>query len=100
MPSSEILRTPRLLLRYQTPADILPLIALWGVFRVPNDPGSAPVAVPGLLRLALEVAYFGFAVWALHNANLPALAWTLAAVLMAHYALSYDRVLWLLAQRA
>jgi len=29
MPSSEILRTPRLLLRYQTPADIPPLIALW-----------------------------------------------------------------------
>jgi len=29
MPSCEILRTPRLLLRYQTPADIPPLIALW-----------------------------------------------------------------------
>ena len=54
MPSSEILRTPRLLLRYQTPADILPLIALWRVFRVPNDSGSAPVAVEEAHVLMLE----------------------------------------------
>ncbi|NMC54840.1 MAG: YrdB family protein [Chloroflexi bacterium] len=87
---------PRFLLAVGIP---LLAAALWGVFRVPNDPGPAPVAVPGLLRLALELAHFGFAVWALHNANLPTLAWTLAAALIVHYALAYDRVLWLLAQR-
>ena len=86
---------PRFLLAVGVP---LLAAALWGVFRVPNDPGSAPVAVPGLLRLALELAYFGFAVWALYNASLPALAWSLAAALIVHYALSYDRVLWMLAQ--
>ena len=42
----------------------VPLIAaaLWGIFRVENDPGRAPVRVPGALRLALELAYFAFAV--------------------------------------
>lgn len=50
--------------------------------------------------LALELAYFGFAVWALHNATPPALAWwDLAVALMVHYDLAYDRVIWLLAQR-
>ena len=34
----------------------LPLIAiaLWGTFRVPGDPGDAPVTVPGIVRLALD----------------------------------------------
>lgn len=34
----------------------LPVLAavLWGTFRVPGDPGDAPVAVPGTLRLALD----------------------------------------------
>lgn len=31
--------------------------ALWGTFRVPDDPGSAPVAVPGIVRLLLEAAF-------------------------------------------
>ena len=44
-------------------AAALPIIAavLWATFAVPNDPsrsGSAPVAVPGMLRLALELAIF------------------------------------------
>ena len=44
------------------------LIALlWGTFRVPGDPGKAPVAIPGALRLVLECAVFGFAVWALFD---------------------------------
>jgi hypothetical protein len=27
---------------------------VWGRFRVPDDPGPAPVAVPGVVRLAIE----------------------------------------------
>src|ERR1700744_2858288 len=44
----------------------LPVAAavMWGVFRIPNDPKAAPVAVPGVVRLALEWGLFGFAVWA------------------------------------
>jgi hypothetical protein len=43
----------------------LPLLAmvLWGTFRVDGDPGTAPVPVPGLLRLVLELAEFGLAAW-------------------------------------
>jgi hypothetical protein len=50
----------------------IPLIAaaLWGTFAVPNDPtrsGSAPVPVSGLLRLALELGFFGCATLALYD---------------------------------
>ncbi|NLG73357.1 MAG: YrdB family protein [Chloroflexi bacterium] len=73
----------------------LPLAAavLWGVFRVPNDPGQAPVAVPGVVRLLLEAAYFSAAVWALYAAGRLGWGLTLAVVVLLHYALSYDRVL-------
>ena len=29
---------------------------VWGRFRVPDDPGPAPVAVPGVVRLVIEAA--------------------------------------------
>lgn len=76
----------------------LPVLAaaIWGVFRVPGDPGDAPVAVPGAVRLAIEGLFFGGAVWALFAADRPAWGWIFAAVTLAHYALSYDRVAQLL----
>ena len=79
----------------------LPLLAmgLWGTFRVPDDPGKAPVAVPGALRLALEVVEFGTAVGLLIAAGRAALGIGLAALLLLHYAASYDRIRWLLTQR-
>jgi hypothetical protein len=46
----------------------------WGTFRVPNDPGKAPVPVPGLLRLLLELAVFGLASAGLSAAGRPSLA--------------------------
>jgi hypothetical protein len=30
----------------------------WAVFRVPDDPGDPPVAVPGPVRLTIEAAVF------------------------------------------
>lgn len=76
----------------------LPLLAaaLWGVFRVPNDPGNAPVAVPGFMRLLLEALFFGGAVAALYFAQRPAWALVLGVIVVLHYLVSYDRVLWLL----
>ena len=76
----------------------LPLLAMavWGVFRVPNDPGNAPVAVSGAIRLAIELLEFGLAVVLLSAAGRPHLAIALAAILLVHYAVSYDRVAWLL----
>jgi len=78
----------------------LPVIAaaLWGTFRVPNDPGAAPVAIPGLLRLLLEAAFFGFAVWGLFNAGASKSSGLLGLVIIIHYAVSYDRILWLVRQ--
>ena len=81
-----------------------PLIAaaLWGTFAVPDDPsrsGKAPVPVPGALRLVFELSLFGFAAWALYDAGSPVLALILGIVTIAHYALSYDRVAWLIRQK-
>ena len=76
----------------------LPLAAavLWGVFRVPGDGGPPVVAVAGLLRLALEAVLFGGAVWALYAAQRPTWGLVFGIVLVAHYAISYDRILGML----
>ena len=81
----------------------LPLIAaiLWGVFAVPDDPsrsGKAPVPVPGWLRLVLELALFVVATWALFSTKAIVLGWIMGIVTTIHYALSYDRLRWLLQQ--
>lgn len=76
--------------------------AAWGTFAVRGDPsrsGKAPVPVPGIARLALELAFFGFACWALYDAGATVSSLTLAAIVVVHYLLSYERVRWLLAQR-
>ncbi len=79
----------------------LPLIAavLWGTFAVPDDPsrsGKAPVPVPGIVRLALELAFFAFATWALYKAGATQLSWLLGGVTLIHYVSSYDRLWWLI----
>lgn len=78
----------------------LPLVAaaLWGVFRVNGDPGKAPVPVPGILRLALEALIFGGAVWALYAAGQETCSLIFGVVIVLHYLISYDRVIWLLRQ--
>jgi hypothetical protein len=76
-------------------------VALWGVFAVPNDPsrsGSAPVPVPGVLRLALECGFFGFATWALDDLGFARLAAIFGTSALLHYLLSYDRIGWLIRQ--
>lgn len=83
----------------------LPLIAAaaWGIFAVPGDrtrSGDAPVPVPGVVRLLLELALFALASWALYDAGNTVLALILAGVTAAHYALSYDRIARLLRYRA
>jgi hypothetical protein len=77
---------------------LLPLsaAALWGVFRVPNDPGKALVAVPGWARLLLEGLYFGGATWCLYAAGARSWGIIFAGVTVLHYAISYDRVGWML----
>lgn len=74
---------------------------LWGTFAVPGDPtrsGSAPIPVPGMLRLALECAFFGFAAWALYDLRFGRLTAVFGTAVVVHYALSYDRIQWLVGQ--
>jgi len=76
----------------------IPLIAaaIWGIFRVPNDPGAAPVAIPGVMRLMYEVVFFGFASWALMDVNYVTLGWGMAIIVIIHYIISYDRIFWMI----
>ena len=72
---------------------------IWGTFRVPGDAsasGKAPVPTPGILRLAIELLIFGFAVWGFFQAGVPTLGWILGFLVVAHYLISYDRCLWLI----
>lgn len=76
----------------------IPFIAatLWGVFRVPNDPGPAVVTIPGWLRLIIELSVLFSSVWALAAIRQNGLAIAFAAAILLDYALHYKRILWLL----
>lgn len=71
----------------------LPIAAavLWGMFRIPNDPKPAPVAIPGILRLLLEWGLFGFAAWALYDLGHSTVSIALSVIVIVHYFVSYDR---------
>ena len=71
----------------------------WGVFRVDDDPGKAPVRVPGFLRLALELMYFGAAAWLLIASGFRTLGIVFGMITLLHYISGYDRVRWLLTER-
>lgn len=72
------------------------LAALWGTFRVPGDPGKVPVAVPGLVRLVLEMLFFTAATWAACVSVSARTGLIFGAIVLLHYLISYDRILWLL----
>ncbi len=81
----------------------IPIIVavVWGTFAVPNDPsrsGAAPIAVPGILRLAIELAVFVLAIWTLYDLGYTRLNWILGIIVAIHYITSYDRILWLVTQ--
>jgi len=75
------------------------LAAIWGTFAVPKDPsrsGKAPVAVPGIIRLVIELAFFALAVWALQDIGFTRLSWIVGIIVAIHYIISYDRIMWLI----
>jgi len=77
------------------------VMALWGVFAVPDDPsrsGNAPVAVSGQIRLVLELAILFGGALAYHLVGFSLTATVLALLILAHYALSLQRITWLLQQ--
>ena len=81
-----------------------PLLAMaaWGTFNVPGDrsrSGRAPVPVPGFVRLMVEFDVFAASVIIGWFAS-PTASMTLLGLVVLHYALSIDRIQWLLAQHA
>jgi len=74
-------------------------MAVWGIFNVLNDPsrsGKAPVAVPGWLRLAIELLILGAGAFALGAVWGSGLGIAVAVLIALHYAVSWSRVRWLL----
>lgn len=81
----------------------MPLVAAlaWGTFNVVGDPsrsGKAPVRVPGVVRLALELAFFAGGAYGLQASGQPRLAIAFVAIVVVHYAISFRRVGWLVKQ--
>lgn len=79
----------------------VPLLAAaaWAAFTMPGDPsrgGEGLVHVPGVARLALELAMFGFGTWALADLDHTALALGYGTSVTVHYVISYARIAWLL----
>ncbi len=79
----------------------LPILmaTVWAVFNVPHDAsrsGNAPIPIPGLLRLLLELVFFAFAVWCLLESNFVKSSMVFALIVLLHYIVSYDRIRWLL----
>jgi hypothetical protein len=77
------------------------LAIIWGTFAVPNDPsrsGSAPIVTPGVIRLIIEFCIFAFATWSLHDMGLNKTSLTFGIIVVVHYIISYDRVIWLMSQ--
>lgn len=81
----------------------VPLVAAtaWGIFAVENDPsrsGNTVSATNGFARLALELGFFAFSTWTLYDMGFNNLAYTMSGLIVIHYAFSYKRILWLIAQ--
>ena len=71
----------------------IPILAavLWGTFAVPDDPsrsGKAPVQVPGIVRLLLELAFFVSATWSLLAVGAATLGWIYGIAVLVHYLVS------------
>lgn len=72
----------------------LPVVAafLWALLRTPGDGPDPVLAIPGLLRLVLELAILGGAAVALYVGGRDRIALAMAVLVVVDYALSYDRV--------
>lgn len=72
----------------------LPIVvgAVWATFRVPNDPGPAPIAVPGVVRLLLEVLVFALATYGFVDTGYFWTAVSFLGITTAHYVGDWRRV--------
>jgi hypothetical protein len=72
---------------------------VWDVFRVPGDGLKPTVRVPGWVRLIIEAGYFTGVATSLAAAGLPGLGIIFAILVALHYAVTHERVAWLLNAR-
>jgi F0F1-type ATP synthase assembly protein I len=83
-------------------AVVLPAVgaAVWAIFRTAGDTGqSRPVvAIPGPMRLALELALIGLAAYGVWTSGSRAAAETVLTAFALHYAVTWHRVVWLIRQ--
>ena len=79
-------------------AILLPVAAaaLWGIFRTPADHGKGLVETAGYIRLLIELGLFAAAAWAFWDMGYKTSSMGFAAVVILHYIISYDRVVFLL----
>jgi hypothetical protein len=75
----------------------LPVVValIWGIFRVPNDPGKATVVIPARLRLALELGIFLLASALLYAAGQTKLGIAFMMIVLLQYILS-QRIVFLM----
>ena len=83
----------------------LPILAasIWGIFNVPGDPsrsGKAPVKVPGILRIIIELSIFGLAFLVLLKSGYISLAIIFVSLVILHYIFSIDRIKWLITSKS
>lgn len=78
---------------------VIVIAGAWAAFRVPGDPGPAPVAVSGPARLALEAVVFALATASLALVAGPAAAAVFGAAVLVQYALDRGRIRRLLGHR-
>ncbi len=73
--------------------------AVWYTFNVKDDPsrsGKAPVPVPGLARLIIELVLFTLASIAAYSSISELAGIIFASVVVIHYVASYKRIYWML----
>lgn len=82
---------------------LLPVVtaSVWGVFKVDMEPPlnkKALIPVSGIVRLIIEIVVLLFALWCMISFNyLFAIGYLF--LIVSHYLISYDRVIWLLRHR-
>lgn len=79
----------------------LPLIAaaIWFTFAVPNDPsrsGNAPVPVPGIVRLVIELGLFTLASVIIYTSINHTIGIIYGVIVLINYGIAYERLLWII----